>query len=271
MKRTWIAGVLGILILTGCNERLDRTPPAAPRGLYSVTGDGMVTLHWQDNTENDLDHYVVYSAVKGATGPFTVLGTTRDVAWVDRTVHNGSTYWYAVSAVDRQGNEGDLSVENIHDTPRPEGTNLQVWNAYLAESRGGLYASANGMHFSTYDLVDYRQGRADVYYSAPPGHSYLVAGSPQTAIQDGGTTPGGIEQYDFAPTIGWLYGGQLELIPGHTYVIWTADDHYAKVFVRQVGGDFVTLDWAYQVDRGNRELKVSVPAATRTTQIVVKG
>ena len=63
MRHIWLAGALGALLLTGCNEHLDRTPPAAPRGLYTVTGDGKATLHWQDNTENDFDYYVVYSAL----------------------------------------------------------------------------------------------------------------------------------------------------------------------------------------------------------------
>ena len=37
------------LLIAGCDDTSsprDTTPPAAPRGFYSVTGDGSVTLHW---------------------------------------------------------------------------------------------------------------------------------------------------------------------------------------------------------------------------------
>lgn len=257
------SALLTLLLLgplaSGCDSTDNRTP-AAPRGVYSVTGDRKVTLYWLENTERDLDHYEIYYSVKGATGPYRPLASTERTSYLDNDVQNGSTYWYAVTAVNSRGRESDLSTENVHDTPRPQGIDLSVFNAYFEDSRHGNFELANGIHFSTFELVARSTGRADVYYFAPPGHHYLVAGTSQTGIQDAGVTPGGISQYDFAPTTGWLYGGQLELVPEHTYVIWTDDDHYAKVYVKQLTSDLVVLDWAYQVDKGNRELKVSPPA-----------
>lgn len=259
MKSTLLALLLLAPFAAGCGSDNNRAP-AAPRGVYSVTGDHKVTLYWLENTERDLDHYEVYYSVKGATGPYNPLASTRNTSYVDSDVQNGSTYWYAVTAVSSSGRESELSTENVHDTPRPEGRDLEVFNAYFETARHGNYESANGIHFATFSLVGRNSGHADVYYLAPPGHNYLVAGSGQTGIQDAGVTTGGISQYDFAPTAGWLFGGQLELVPQHTYVIWTDDDHYAKVFVKQVTTDSVVLDWAYQVDKSNRELKVGPPA-----------
>jgi hypothetical protein len=46
------------------------------------------------------------------------------------------------------------------------------------------------------------------------------------------------------------------LVEGHVYVVWTWDDHYAKVRVVSISPNSVVLDWAYQVDRGNPELRV---------------
>ena len=41
--------------------------------------------------------------------------------YVDDDVRNGSTYFYAVSAYDYDGNESELSPEQVYDTPRPSG------------------------------------------------------------------------------------------------------------------------------------------------------
>jgi len=42
-------------------------------------------------------------------------------------------------------------------------------------------------------------------------------------------------------------------------VIWTWDDHYAKVRVREVNSAQVVFDWAYQTAVGNTELKRVLP------------
>ena len=44
-------------------------------------------------------------------------------------------------------------------------------------------------------------------------------------------------------------------IIGNTYVIWTWDNHYAKVRVKTLLSERVVFDWAYQLVEGNRELK----------------
>ena len=38
-------------------------------------------------------------------------------------------------------------------------------------------------------------------------------------------------------------------------MVWTRDNHFAKFRVTAVGSTQVTLDWAYQIDPGNRDLK----------------
>ena len=76
--RNFLPALAAGLLLAGCNM-LDEHAPAAPRGLYSVTGDGRVTLHWLENTERDLDGYVVYYSLEGATGPYHKLEFTREI------------------------------------------------------------------------------------------------------------------------------------------------------------------------------------------------
>jgi hypothetical protein len=74
-----------------------------------------------------------------------------------------------------------------------------------------------------------------------------------TEIQDAGWAQS-LDAVDFAPSAGWSPSGSVELVAGHCYVVWTHDDHYAKFRVTTVGPHRVQLDWAYQIDPGNREL-----------------
>src|SRR5205085_7612421 len=113
------------LLALGCHEdkgvnTVDR-PPHTVDSVYSVTGDGRVTVYWRANQENDIDYYKVYRN-KAPTGTFTLVGSSSSTSFVDTGVTNGNTYYYAVSAVDLAGQESaDLSFENVFDTPRPEG------------------------------------------------------------------------------------------------------------------------------------------------------
>jgi len=56
----------------------------------------------------------------------------------------------------------------------------------------------------------------------------------------------------------------VEVIAGHTYIVWTRDDHYAKLrvsgFTRSYG---ILFDWAWQVAPANPELKIRVPREGR--------
>ena len=48
----------------------------------------------------------------------------------------------------------------------------------------------------------------------------------------------------------------VQALPGHVYVVLTADDHYAKLWVRSVSNTTfsVSMDVAYQNQAGNNEL-----------------
>lgn len=76
-----------------------------------------------------------------------------------------------------------------------------------------------------------------------------------TDIQDMGWTSN-LDAIDFAPPAGWSPTGSVELIPGHAYVVWTRDNHYAKFRVTSLSASAVVFDWAYQTDPGNGELMV---------------
>ena len=80
----------------------DADAPAPPTGLAAIGGDREVALSWTDGSEYDIDFYRV---LRNGTEVAVVVGTS----WTDPGVTNGTTYSYAVVAVDTSGNASDPS------------------------------------------------------------------------------------------------------------------------------------------------------------------
>jgi len=245
----------------GCNDTSsprDVTPPAAPRGLFSVTGDKEVTLSWLANTEGDLAGYRVYEApcASGSNCPYDRIGATAATQFVATGLTNGVTRYFAISAVDRAGNESDLSFEDVFDTPRPAGST--ALNNFVNGTANA------GWDFSAFAKVASNDPAADIYYGNNGSVAQMFATVVQVQpnvfvpndIQDAGYASS-LDAVDFSPvgqTAGWSPTGTVELIPGHCYIVWTWDDHYAKFRVTGVSSTTVSLDWAYQTATGNPEL-----------------
>ena len=49
----------------------------------------------------------------------------------------------------------------------------------------------------------------------------------------------------FAPINGWSTAKEEIAKVGHTYVIWTWDNHFAKIRVSNITADRVVFDWAF--------------------------
>jgi len=255
MARTWILALgLALAALTlGCRER-DRivaidAAPFRVDGVRSITGDDRVTIEWRENQESDIAYYKVYR--NGApTGTFSLVGQATSPPFADLSVSNGVTYYYAVAAVDDAGQESaELSYENVFDTPRPEGTNLTLTNANTNDALSGLDFSDRSRQASA-------NIQTDLYY-AVSGGAYLVYAVGGTLIQDTGYIA--LRDVDFAPPAGWSADGVVEAIPGHSYIVLTADNHYAKFEVVSRDASAMTMDWAYQIDPDNPELARKLP------------
>jgi hypothetical protein len=213
--------------------------------VFSVTGDREVVLNWIRNTEPDFSEYLIW---RGGSfdGPYTMIGVTAATTWIDDQAVNGVTYFYAISALDRAGNESELSKETVFDTPRPEGFDLQLSN-FSQEPDG-----PTGYDFSSGSLRLATDPNTDVFFDAAGGIALLVARDIDTDVQDAGFRT--LQSLDWAPEDGWSPTGEAELIPGHSYYVWTRDNHYAKVECIAVDDSRVILDWAYQLVPGNPEL-----------------
>jgi hypothetical protein len=265
--RTLAAGVF-VLAVSGCDNddcmtcSDDREPPPTPTGVYTVTGDESVAIFWNPLIGADVAGYEIYAATD-PDGPYDRIRREpgeESYTWVHRNLENGVTLYYAVSAYDFDGNLSALSADyqTVHDTPRPSGAGLRLFSTDL--SRAGIdwsgYASGNSGLVVPYDdpLADFV---LEAGAGADAGRLFLVG----TVIVDGGDEfrnqlqdfgyTNSLDEVDWAPDEEqedtWAQSAfGVELILGHSYVVWTWDDYYAKFRVRELSPTSVTLDWAYQ-------------------------
>jgi len=87
----------------------DTFPPAAPSGLRAVAAANSIELAWEANTEPDLAGYRIYRAI--GDGQFERIADGGLVpSYSDAAVEHGKQYRYAVSAIDKSGNESQRSA-----------------------------------------------------------------------------------------------------------------------------------------------------------------
>lgn len=243
-----------ILFLSGCDEfdEFDSRPPSEPANIRTITGDNRVDIIWDENYESDVAGYNVYYSYS-YDGKYELIGSTEDNYFIDYDAKNGETYYYAVTAYDYNGNESDLSYDVVYDTPRPEGFNQAIFDFNISPNNSGY-------DFSNYLVVPYNGEDADFFFEIYNGTPYLDVWD-DSDIQDIGAT-NDIWDVDVAPTSGWVQKDSttdnfkyVEAIAGHTYVIWTWDNHFAKVRISNITNERIVFDWAYQLVEGNIELK----------------
>jgi hypothetical protein len=88
---------------------VDKFPPAAPANLSATASANSVELSWDANTEPDLAAYRVYRSVNG--GAFEKIADVGEIpTYSDKAVQSGKTYHYAITAVDKSGNESPQSA-----------------------------------------------------------------------------------------------------------------------------------------------------------------
>ncbi len=259
---SWIA-----LLTAGCsdvNHCRDYTPPPTPSGVYTITGDGFIEVCWADVHEGDLAGYKIYSS-RQAGGTYQRIGCSQDNYFVDEEVQNGVTYYYAVSSYDWDGNESNLSYEIVHDTPRPEGYDLFI---YDQDELAGVDFSGYYHHM----IQPWDDPYVDLYLLWLGGRYCLASTDVAyqgniygTDIQYAGYV-NSLDEIDWAPEGGWStdIADTVVLYQDHAYVVWTWENNFAKFRVNHIGYDYVVIDWAFQIDEGNPELKV-IPAGENLT------
>jgi hypothetical protein len=246
MKTTIV--ILSAFLFAACQEvhEVDTLAPAAPRGVQTLSLDNAVEVTWFANTEPDLSGYNVWVSDR-FDGRYRLLGSTGATRFADYGARNGVTYYYAVSAYDFDNNESPLSPDVAKGTPRPEGFGVILDDYHT-------FPNTSGYDFSTYSVGPFDDEYCDFFFEHYAGRFYLRVWD-DTDIQGMGYTAN-LDEIANAPASGWVPSRVVEAIPGHTYVIWTWDNHYSKVRVRSVSANSVLFDWAYQTATGNRSLRV---------------
>lgn len=223
----------------------DFNPPSPPRNVNVINGDNRVEIYWKSNPENDVVGYNVYFSYS-YDGKYSLIGSTRSNYYVDRFARNGNKYYYAVTAYDNNGNESELSRDVVYAVPRPEGFNQSIFDFRR-------FPNNSGYSFAKYSVVPYNSTDADIFFEIFQGKNYLVVWDDTDIIDMGPTTD--IYDIKFAPTTGWSTTKDEIAKIGHTYVIWTWNNRYAKIRVKNITPDRIVFDWAYQTVEGEPMLK----------------
>jgi chitodextrinase len=91
----------------------DRTPPQQPEGLATVAAAAGFLVSWEPSPSDDITGYRVYRSVGGAFEPLTP-SPLASTSLLDEDVPGGaSEVTYAVSSVDRAGNESSWSMVRV--------------------------------------------------------------------------------------------------------------------------------------------------------------
>jgi len=251
MKTVLVIAAVGLLTLPGCHQDPNYPsygPPAPPTGLRTQTGDNFIEIFWNPNPEPNIAGYNVYVSLS-FHGQYQRIGSARSSYYLDKGAVNGTTYYYAVTAYDNAGYESELSRDVVYDIPRPEGYGVPLSDYRTAPQTAGY-------EFSTYSVLPYNDKYTDMWYEYFNGVSYMDVNT-DTDIQDMGPTQS-ILDINQAPSTGWSTTHDVQLAAGHTYVVWTWDDHYAKFRVSAFSPGRVVFDWAYQLQKSNPLLKRAV-------------
>ena len=261
----FVITLFGLILGCGSDDdddivQMDTEPPAIPRGVRSITGDNEVIVEWFPNGEADLAGYIIWRDDDGDENFELLAEISLDSAsdedrysFVDEQVINGFTYSYAVSAIDYDGNESELSPEAVLDTPRPSGNNVTLNDSNLLPARSGFDFSQPSRGAIAWDLP-----ATDVYFGfdTKVNVPYLYSDN-LTEMQDMGYHEY-FDEVDVSPVRGFTTEF-VELIAGHVYTLLTPDGNFAKIHVIVVSDIAITFDWAYQTDPDNPQLAPSHP------------
>lgn len=274
MKKIAVSVLISIAtaLIIGCEETkvvdVVGDIPAVPTGVTSITRDEQVAVSWRANNDNGLtEGYGVYqlTRVVDGIGEYELLervgagqylqndgSDIRYYQYLDDHLSNGTTYYYAVNAYNSYG-ESELSQVDAMDTPRPEGT------ATLRDFH--RYPNSAGFDFSRFQTVRFDNSDADIYfeYDTTLNAFFFFAANSDVDIQSYGYT-GSLTDVGWGnpgDTTSWSQVGWMELVLHHSYIVWTADNHYATFRVDSFDyhNHFISISWAYQTETGNPELK----------------
>lgn len=105
-------GTRGNEITSGKLIIIDTSPPTQPENLRLHNENNKIRVSWEYEGE-DIDHFNIYRSTTGNTDKSNQKATSQEITYEDADITNRIGYFYRISAVDKAGNEGDLSEEEF--------------------------------------------------------------------------------------------------------------------------------------------------------------
>lgn len=260
-----------LIVAAGCEEDDDTVydpAPQPPQGVYTVTGNDSVFIFWNSPYERDVVEFVVWRSYEEWDNYVEIARVDAvenddldliyyDPGYIDDSVTNGQTYFYAVSSVDAAGQVSELSAESAFDTPRPDGL-VTLYDSSVAPGASGFDFSARTVSAAGNAATDVLVDRG------PSGVFYLNRTKSEVLLQPMGYTYS-FDDIGWAPQNGWIANYWTELVEGFTYVVAVKDTHgdwnYAKLRVLALDDNngSAQFQWAYQEAVNNPELAPPSP------------
>jgi hypothetical protein len=244
---------------------VDLSPPLpAPTGLFSVSLNTAIQLSWNPNARlaapSLFAYYRVYSSAYDldnnlCSAQWYLEGTTVSEDFISSGLTNGVPLCFAVSAVTLNGQESQWTVPRF-DTPRYDAVNVLIHSIPAGVSTSGfLFFSVATSQFGL--VTDGL--RTDIDFNVDQhgdGSLWLRPIRAGTGVISVGPI-GALTDIDFAPNVAYPTT-ELPVVIGSGYVFETtqADGlHFGGLRVTQAGAGYVIVDWSYQSDFGNPELR----------------
>ncbi len=97
---------VAILVMSLCYFSVLQADDTRPREFEAVAGDRVVYLYWSA-PKSQVKGYWVYRAFPGGNYQRVNPIPVERVSYEDRNVVNGQFYWYMLTAINPEGNEGN--------------------------------------------------------------------------------------------------------------------------------------------------------------------
>jgi hypothetical protein len=185
-----IAFLFFVFLFTSCKREAfivtspDNAAPSTPTGLAVFSAhDGAVGIEWSPNPESDIDVYNIY---RSPYSSYTMkkIGSTYDTHFIDAPLSYDTTYYYAISAVDKTGLE---SSRTAIVSAKPVNRDLPT-DIYNISINGRNTGTSKYIHLSwvpqqDYDIKGYEIYRGN-YADVPLNQANLVGFSPLPYFDD---------------------------------------------------------------------------------------
>jgi hypothetical protein len=133
-------GTTGTEITNGKLILIDTIPPPTPTALKLINEDNKIKLSW-DYAGEEPNHFNIYQSTTGKTDKSNFETSTTEKTYKDTAVTNKIGYFYRISAVDKAGNEGQLTEEefimtefqNTTSQPKQDPELLAIINEKIGE------------------------------------------------------------------------------------------------------------------------------------------